>query len=238
MEKRAGWMFRYRGQIPVFLILCVIPFVIRYDIPFANYPWQRKFLNAFSMLLILSGTAFRFYVTGYRLPHSSGRNRKNQVAESLNQLGAYAMCQHPLYFANFLLWVGIALISNHTLVVIGSIPLSLYIHFRLIRTEQSYLSQKFGDTYTVWSNKTPVFWPSLKAYKPNEIAFNTKRVFATEYPTWVSVLVLSWGMIKLRYVNLETSLKWDGTDILFLGAAFLVGLGGRFYKYVVLKKKV
>ena len=238
MEKRAGWMFRYRGQIPVFLILFVIPFVIRYDIPFANYPWQRKFLNAFSMLLILSGTAFRFYVTGYRQPHSSGRNRKNQVAESLNQLGAYAMCQHPLYFANFLLWVGIALLSNHMLVVIGSIPLSLYIHFRLIRTEQSYLSQKFGDTYTVWSNKTPVFWPSLKAYKPNEIAFNTKRVFATEYPTWVSVLVLSWGMIKLRYVNLETSLIWDGTDILFLGAAFLVGLGGRFYKYVVLKKKV
>ena len=238
MEKRAGWMFRYRGQIPVFLILFVIPFVIRYDIPFANYSWQRKFLNAFSMLLILSGTAFRFYITGYRLPHSSGRNRKNQVAESLNQLGAYAMCQHPLYFANFLLWVGIALLSNHMLVVIGSIPLSLYIHFRLIRTEQSYLSQKFGDTYTVWSNKTPVFWPSLKAYKPNEIAFNTKRVFATEYPTWVSVLVLSWGMIKLRYVNLETSLKWDGTDILFLGAAFLVGLGGRFYKYVVLKKKV
>ncbi len=238
MEKRAGWMFRYRGQIPVFLLLFVIPFVMRYDIPFANYPWQRKFLNVFSMLLILSGTAFRFYITGYRLPHSSGRNRKNQVAESLNQLGAYAMCQHPLYFANFLLWIGIALLSNHMLIVLGSIPLSLYIHFRLIRTEQSYLSQKFGDSYTFWSNKTPVFWPSLKAYKPNEIAFNTKRVFATEYPTWVSVVVLSWGMIKLRYVNLETSLKWDGTDILFLGAAFLVGIGGRFYKYVVLKKKV
>ena len=238
MEKSAGWMFRYRGQIPFFLLLFIIPLVIRCNIPFAIHPWQRKFLMAFSLLFILSGTAFRFYITGYRLPHSSGRNRKNQVAESLNQLGAYAMCQHPLYFANVLLWIGISLLSNHTLIVLGSIPLSLYIHFRLIRTEQTYLSQKFGDTYTVWSNKTPVFWPSLKTYKPNENAFNAKRVFATEYPTWVSVVVLSWGMIRLSYVNHETSLTWYGTDTLFLGAAFLVGLGGRFYKYIILKKKV
>lgn len=238
MEKKAGWMFRYRGQIPILFFLLILPFVFCYNLTLIDDKEQFLILSIISWAMIGLGIAFRIYITGYRLPHSSGRNRNNHVAESLNQLGAYSLCQHPIYFANIILWVGISLYSNHLILIILSLPISLFIHLNLMSWEQQFLQQKFGETYLQWARKTAVLWPSIRTFQPNQVQFDTKRVFATEYPTWVSIIVVSWCMYRLKIYQNAGLAFWDKNDIQFIGFALIVGFGGRFYKYIILKKKV
>jgi protein-S-isoprenylcysteine O-methyltransferase Ste14 len=238
MEKRAGWLFRYRGQVPLFLILLVLPFILALDWRVFTDAKGQFVAHVLSWMLLSMGLIFRAYVTGYRLPHTSGRNRTNQVAESLNQLGAYSLCQHPLYFANILLWIGGLLLSNHLVLIAFSLPLSLLFHLRLMRSEQLFLTERFGEEYRTWSAKTSLLLPSFRAFKPNQSTFNFKRVLATEYPTWVTIMVLSWGMLCLSAYHEKAFLSWGKGDTLFLFLVLLVGFGGRFYKYVWLKKKV
>ena len=51
---------------------------------------------------------------GFTPRGTSGRNTKEgQVAESLNTLGMYSMCRHPLYLGNLLMWLGIVMYMGH-----------------------------------------------------------------------------------------------------------------------------
>ena len=89
-KKQGENCFKYRGQLPIFLFLLVIPFIL-----FTDYSMISK--NFFdlslliSVLIILLGLIVRFYTIATTLKGTSGRNRDSQVAESLNTKGIYSL---------------------------------------------------------------------------------------------------------------------------------------------------
>jgi hypothetical protein len=65
---------------------------------------------------------------------------------------------------------------------------------------------------------------------------NGIRVLATEYPTWVSILagLLMIDIIQFFYFELDNVIWYRMAG--WIIAALFVGFGGRFFKYVVVRR--
>jgi protein-S-isoprenylcysteine O-methyltransferase Ste14 len=108
MENQGNYLFKYRGQFPILLFVLTIPFI--YSTNYGNFSEEFS-LNLINISIILSVIGFfiRFYTIGTTPKGTSGRNTKEQVANTLNSSGMYSMLRHPLYLGNYLIWFGIAL---------------------------------------------------------------------------------------------------------------------------------
>ena len=78
--------------------------------------------------------------------------------------GVYAMCRHPVYGA----WVvfivpGMVLVAANWIGL--TVPVLMYVTLRvLVRTEEAFLEQTFGDEFRAYKHRTPavlpLFWRS------------------------------------------------------------------------------
>lgn len=64
--------------------------------------------------------------------------------------GVFRFSRNPVYFAMMLLCVGIALIENSMAMFLASLPAGSVLCLLVIRREESYLEQKFGDRYLAY----------------------------------------------------------------------------------------
>ncbi len=58
------------------------------------------------MVISFFGLALRVIVVGHAPYGTSGRNTREQVADTLNTTGMYSIVRHPLYLANYLIILG------------------------------------------------------------------------------------------------------------------------------------
>ena len=105
----------------------------------------------------------------------NGRNRKEQVAESLNTTGVYSVVRHPLYLGNYLMWAGLMIyIMNPGLFI--TISLLFWIYYeRIMFAEERFLEAKFGEQFLDWSSHVPAFIPSFKRYVPSRYPFQAGK---------------------------------------------------------------
>ena len=104
--KIGDFLFRYRGQFPIFLFLSCIPFIYFFDNVYNDSDIIIWNIISFSSILI--GLFVRFYTVGTTPKGTSGRNRYVQIADTLNTKGIYSIVRNPLYLGNFFIWLGIA----------------------------------------------------------------------------------------------------------------------------------
>jgi len=115
-EKQGNWLFRYRGVLPL-IILAVGAFIyIRAELnpspsSFMEVNSYKSIYEISCLLVSLFGLAIRVYTIGHTPSKTSGRNIKEQVAESLNTTGIYSVVRHPLYLGNFFMWLGPAMLT-------------------------------------------------------------------------------------------------------------------------------
>ena len=180
-EKSGNWLFRYRGQIPVFLFVAAIPVVYFTDISFLNET-SREILTIISIALSILGFIIRAISIGTTPIGTSGRNTKEgQVAESLNTKGIYSMARHPLYLGNYFMWIGIVLFTfNFSFLVVVSLLFWLY-YERIMFAEERFLERKFGDAYMNWARKTPSFIPCFRKFIKNDLPLSFKSILKREY---------------------------------------------------------
>jgi protein-S-isoprenylcysteine O-methyltransferase Ste14 len=182
LEQQGIWLFRYRGLIPIiFVVFGLWAFVSE------RMDWiEDRELHApqwFWWLCFgvsLAGLAIRTHAVGYASPNTSGRNTKGQVADSVNTSGLYSIMRHPLYTGNFLMWLGIALLTCNFWFVAWFIFLYAIYYERIIYAEEQFLIRKFGAAYTDWSQRTPVVLPAFAKYRPPVNPFHWKRALKQE----------------------------------------------------------
>ncbi len=197
-EKSGNYLFKNRGHIPVILYFLVIPVLY-----FTSYPvlgeLQYQVLTGFAVFLSLLGFVVRAISIGTTPKGTSGRNTKEQVAESLNSTGIYSTVRHPLYLGNFLMWIGIVVFTfNIYFVVIVSLAFWLY-YERIMFAEERFLERKFGDVYMKWSETIPAFIPCFKSYKKNEVPFSIVSVLRREYSGFLATVWSFTFVDHLRY---------------------------------------
>ncbi|MCD4666007.1 MAG: isoprenylcysteine carboxylmethyltransferase family protein [Bacteroidales bacterium] len=229
-EKSGNFLFRHRGQIPIILFVLVVPVLY-----FTNYSIlgdiSLAILTYLAILLSLLGFIVRAISIGTTPKGTSGRNRDEQVAESLNTSGIYSTVRHPLYLGNYLMWIGIVLFTfNIYFLIIVSLAYWLY-YERIMFAEERFLEKKFGEKYLQWSLKVPAFIPCFKNYKKSETPFSIVSVLRREYSGFLAT-VLSFTFIDhLRYYFEYYSIDYNRTSTYVLICAIVITIILRSLKH-------
>ena len=181
-----NFLFRYRGEIPVLFL--VIGLYVRYNHFDAGNHYD-AYYDLACLAVSLMGFAMRVHAVGYSPKGTSGRNTDGQLATNLNMTGLYSIVRHPLYLANFIIWLPIAMLSHSSLFLISFLIFFTYFYTHIIRVEEAFLEKKFGRFYIDWREQTPVFIPNFLIYSKSYMAFNWKKVLRKEKNGLVAIFL-------------------------------------------------
>lgn len=184
MEGQGVWLFRYRGTLPLIILLvgAIMYLLTRVDpgtFFLEGSPYERYFDLA-CLLVSLLGLGIRVYTVGHTPRNTSGRNVKEQVADKLNTTGIYSLVRHPLYLGNFFMWLGPALFTGHLWFVVAFCLFYWVYYERIMFAEEQFLRRKFQERYTEWSSVVPAFIPSFSNFRKPEVEFSMRKVVREE----------------------------------------------------------
>lgn len=179
-EKQGNWLFKYRGQLPVLIL--IVGLYLYYNtaksggLPFQD-PWNWSLI---CLGVVALGQIIRFMVIGYTPRNTSGRNTKKQVADVVNSTGIYSVVRHPLYLGNFFMWLGIAMLTQNVSFSIGFILVFWLFYERVMYAEEQFLTREHGTAYTNWASQVPAFIPALSGWKPSPMSFSLRNILKRE----------------------------------------------------------
>ncbi|RAX52722.1 methyltransferase [Helicobacter sp. 16-1353] len=231
-KKNGDFLFRYRSYLPLilvpFLILTLFTFgsplyhininmgggrLITYDVGYNNA------LIIISLIVGLLGQGIRILVAGFAPKDTSGRNTKEQKAAQLNTKGLYSICRNPLYLGNFLMMLSPVILVGNWLFILSFI-LAFWLYYeRIIYSEESFLSEKFGDSYIEWCKSTPCFIPSFKNYQKSTMEFSFKSMIKREYH---SLFGLASSLFVVHYLIIIILFQFDVLIPSYILSAFFI----------------
>ena len=152
-------------------------------------------MDALGVLVAFSGQLLRVMVIGLVYITRGGQNR--QVwANSLVDTGMFAHSRNPLYLANLLLFLGLAIVHNGWAMYLIVVPFFVVAYVCIIAAEEQYLAARFGEAYADYCRRVPRWLPTLRGLSGTlrSTRFDWLKVLRKEYGTpfaWTSgVLIL------------------------------------------------
>lgn len=232
LEKQGRFLFRWRSFIPLVLIgpiILALTQTAHFEDVFGET--VSDLWLAFSFGLALFGLAVRWITVGFVPAGTSGRNTKDQRAEFLNTDGMYSVVRNPLYLGNFLAWMGVTLsVEVWWFALIVGLVYWIYIE-RVIAAEEQYLTEKYGETYTQWASKTPVFIPNFKLWRPSFLPLSFRTILRREYNGFFAVCAAFFTIHMMMDVVFEGEPfttwiveDWPFVAVLLFGAVVFIAL--------------
>jgi protein-S-isoprenylcysteine O-methyltransferase Ste14 len=175
------------------LVLLTVAFGTRPRIAGGNMSVDH-WMDAAGALVSLSGQTLRVLVIGLVYITRGGQNR--QVwANALVDTGMFAHSRNPLYVANLLLFVGLAIVHNGWAMYLIVLPFFLVAYYCIVAAEEAYLVGRFGEAYDDYCRRVPSWIPSLRglAGTLRNTEFDWLKVLRKEYGTpfaWTSGLLI------------------------------------------------
>lgn len=211
-EKQGNWLFKYRGQLPV-LILVAGLYIFHRSADQGALTWtEDQSWNLICLAVVTLGQFVRFLVIGYTPRNTSGRNTKKQVADVVNSTGIYSVVRHPLYLGNFFMWLGIAMLTQHLPFVLIFILVFWLFYERVMYAEEQFLTRTHGAAYTDWASRVPAFIPSLTGWKPSPMSFSLRNILKRESVGILNVFIcfylFQWIQGYAQGVTFDSSNVW------------------------------
>lgn len=237
LVRQGGLLFRWRSILPLVLVPVALVAIWEpgdFDRWFGESAEEVWVLSCF--LIAIAGQTIRPFIVGYVPACTSGRNLRVQRAETLNTTGLYSVCRHPLYLANFIVFVGV-LLAVHTwwLVLVGVLAYWVY-YERIMAVEEAFLYEKFGRAFEDWAAVTPAFIPAWRNWRPPDRPFSWKMVLRREpygYFTIIAVFCVI-EVVSDLVVEGDPPMQWLRAEFFWPGL-FAVG-GIAFLGLRALKK--
>jgi protein-S-isoprenylcysteine O-methyltransferase Ste14 len=221
LEESGSWLFRHRTYLPLLMVplfcLCLSSFTYLSQNHAVNEVWQ-----IFCLMISFFGLAIRIVTVGRAPVGTSGRNTREQVANTLNSTGIYSVVRHPLYLGNYLIILGFALWPHvWWLVVLTSCFYALY-YERIMLAEESFLRQRFGEAFEKWAAETPAFIPKTHGWKPSAVPFCWRTVAQREYNAFLMILSVFFlfDLIGDSVADNNWHISWAWFGV-FLGGFFI-----------------
>lgn len=229
-EKRGIWLFKYRGLIPIFiLVIGAAIYVLKKLNPgeslIEHQPYE-FYYELFCLLIGLIGVVIRAYTVGHTPRNTSGRNVDTQIAETLNTTGIYSVVRHPLYLGNFFMWLGPAMLTGHLWFILVFCLFYWIYYERIMYAEEQFLRGKFGPSYLKWSEHVPPFVPRFKGFVKSNLSFSWKKVLKKEKNGFAALFLIFCAF------NVTGELIQQQREF---NMVFIVGFGVSFLGYFVLK---
>lgn len=182
------WLFRWRSFLPLLTISIFLIALMDFTYPEGSHKLDILW-EIFCFTISFLGLGIRVYTIGHAPKGTSGRNTKSQKAYVLNTTGMYSVVRHPLYLGNFLIWLGFSLFTRSFFFSFSAIFLFFLYYKRIIFVEEEFLSEKFGQTFSEWANKTPVMFPRFKNWRKPSLSFSLKTILKRECNGFFLIIV-------------------------------------------------
>jgi hypothetical protein len=181
--------------------------------------------------IALAGFALRVATVGFVPKGTSGRGTRRLKAHELNTTGIYSVVRHPLYLANFLIFLGFLVALAHAWLLVSSAALYWLYYERIILAEEGFLRARHGTDYQVWAATTPALVPRLSRWRRPALPFCWRSALRREYAT-LYMLVSTFAVIELA-----GDYRVRGCVVLDPFWAYAFGLCTAFYAGVRVIKK-
>lgn len=182
------WLFRWRSYLPLIplsLVLGVLLTGYRYPAGSATFDAYWK-IGCFAISLV--GEAVRVLTVGFVPAGTSGRNTDRQRARVLNTTGTYSVVRHPLYLGNYLMWLGVLLLSRSP-VLLALVSLLYWLYYeRIMFAEEEFLRERFGSEYEEWAARTPAFIPRRRGWSSPDLCFSLRTVLKRELSSMLGLV--------------------------------------------------
>jgi len=211
-----NWLFKHRSYLP----LIILPFLFYTLFTSAGRSFNLLFYSGLSISLL--GEFVRIITVAYVPAGTSGRNTKQQKANSLNRTGIYSIVRHPLYLGNFLIFLGPFILTGNIYAIIIYALLFWIYYERIMYAEETFLISKFGIEYDNWSSKTPAFIPNFSSFTPTKSIFSFRKVIEREYSGIYGLCVIFTLLLVLRnyHLNLNPMIS-NAWKIIFLSNSLI-----------------
>lgn len=198
------------------------------------------FFSFVGFLLILIGVFIRIFTIAFIYIKRAGIQKKI-YADTLFQDGLFAHSRNPLYLGNLFIVTGIILSFNVLLLWFFFLPLFYFIYFCIIKAEEHFLMNQFGDRYKDYVEKVPrLFFANLSELPDSfkNLQFSFRQVIKVEHSSHF-LIFLSWILINLLKFHYRYSYEWNDTAFyflyVFLGIVVIYQIFSYFYKKFLYK---
>jgi protein-S-isoprenylcysteine O-methyltransferase Ste14 len=227
MVKLGNLLFHNRNWLfPLFYIVLFIPSPEVFSSPVI------AMLIGFSITVV--GQLIRIITIGLVYIIRGGRNR-TVYADNLVTSGIFSHCRNPLYVGNILILAGLGVASNSIIFMAIATPLFIFFYQAIVRAEENFLQNKFGQQFTDYCSRVNRWIPNLAGIGNTigSMEFKWKRVIIREYTStyiWLSGAVL---IIAKHFYNHNDRFDFQKnikTFIIILVGLFLLYLFTRYLK--------
>ncbi len=188
-QVQGNYLFRYRSFFPILILIVGLGLHIHFRYLEKGLGLE-EYYYAICFAVSMVGQLIRILVVGYAPQKTSGRNTKKQVAEQVNTKGLYSIVRHPLYLGNFLMWLGIGMLTENIWFML-IFTLSYWVYYeRIMFAEEAFLRGKFGDQYLAWAGSVPAFIPRLNGWIWPDTYFSFKNVLRREYTSFFNLIIV------------------------------------------------
>jgi len=228
-EQTGTLLFRWRSYLPLVMLPLFVYGLSGFSRASVDDSYGERW-QVFCVVLSLAGLLLRGLVVGQTPHRTSGRNTREQVADTLNTTGLYSVVRHPLYLGNLLSWLGIALFTQSFFIVLVSVLVFALYYERIMFAEERFLSEKFAGAFRAWADRTPAFIPRLRGWKPSWVPFSWRLVLRREYSGFFAIVVTFTCFDVLRGYFERGWISLDAGWAVFLAFGTIVYVGLRWAK--------
>ncbi len=226
------WLFRWRSYLPIVIIPLAALAILDGDQIQQSFGETASLIwNRAGIALAFVGLVLRTLIVGFVPHNTSGRNTTSQIAKSLNQTGAYSLVRHPLYVANFVIFTGILMLAQSFWLCLSCSFIYWMYYERIICAEESFLHQKFGETFAAWASRTPAVVPNFRNWARPELSFSFRTVLSREHSTLFLIVSAILAMEFFRAVVIRHPMRE------LIGYFILFSIGGCIYFILRTMKK-
>jgi len=179
LENIGYFLYRFRGIIgaPLFLVAFLYEDITKLSI-------------VLSLPFLILGETLRIWSVAYAGPKTRARVL---IADRLITDGPYSYLRNPIYLGNFFIGFALVLLSNALfpyLLVFYS--LGFFIEYYLIvRAEEVFLEEKFGEEYVQYKTEVMRFIPRLKRFnRSKEVKPDLMAALRAERSTFLLIVSL------------------------------------------------
>jgi len=169
-------LFRWRSYVPLILLpLLLLPMWL------APHPPVSLWWKLVAAGVAIAGEALRFAVSGLAPEGTSERSTTGPRAAMLNTSGIYSVVRHPLYIANTMTMVGLAMFPGRWALPVIVLLASVLYYERIAMREEAFLDTQFGDAFREFTNRVPAIVPRFSNHTPSTRRFSVMRGLEREF---------------------------------------------------------